>query len=183
MNVERLVRSFEGGGGWVFQGVEGRRGGGRYRWPGLARAINGGRGLSRCGIKRFTTGPQISTDAMDECEGGSRHPPPFHPRSTIWVRLPNCASLPLFARPNHPRRSPATLSRVRPELSVVVFASDSNSGRSRERLKSSENLELDDFAGIGAKIKCYRTQVDISRYTYTPGGCLMRSPLYYTRVK
>lgn len=105
---------------------------------------------------------------MDECEGGSRHPP----RSTRDPRYG------LGYRTVHPSpsssRVPITLDGHRdpiacsPKLSVVVFASDSNSGRSRERLKSSENLELDDFAGIGAKIKCYCTQIDISRYTYTP---------------
>lgn len=42
------------------------------------RAINGGRGLSRNGIKRFTTGPQISTDGMDECKGGSCYLTPFY---------------------------------------------------------------------------------------------------------
>lgn len=66
MNAEIRRTILLGGGGWVF------RGGRRRRQRGVAQAINGGRGLSRCGIKRFTTGPQISTDAMDEYEGGSR---------------------------------------------------------------------------------------------------------------
>lgn len=89
---------------------------------------------------------------MDECEGGSRHPPRSarDPRYGLGYRTVHPFPLPPSSQ--SPSTVTTTLSHVRSKytLSVVVFASDSNSGRSRERLKSSGNLELDDFAGIGA---------------------------------
>jgi len=112
--MQRLVLSS----GWFSEGV--------VEWPGVAQAINGGRGLSRCGIKRFTTGPQISTDAMDECAGGSppRHPlAPSHPFDSIWVRLPECATL---LRAPKPLPIVATLSCIHATLSRWWNASDTN---------------------------------------------------------
>lgn len=110
--TQRLVHPSRMAEGGFFNGRRGRR----YRWPRLPWAINGGRGLSRCGIKRFTTGPQISTDAMDECEGGLRHPPRStrDPRYGLGYRTVH--PLPLFVP-----RVPITLNghrgpyrRVRP---------------------------------------------------------------------
>lgn len=132
---------------------------------GVARAINGGRGLSRCGIKRFTTGPQISTDAMDECEGGSRRATlPIPPVDSIWVRLPDYATPPPHRPPSHPslhiaRHFERTLGRdpIAYSLNFVVerfrFEShDPLTAVPARPLKILENLELDDFArGIGTR--------------------------------
>lgn len=71
------------------------------------RAINGGRGLSRNGIKRFTTGPQISTDAMDECKGGSRCcTNPVHPLYLSSVPPPISPYRPASTPFHHSWRSP-----------------------------------------------------------------------------
>lgn len=96
-----------GNGGWVERVATGR-------------AINGGRGLSRNGIKRFTTGPQISTDAMDECKGGSCYCTPS-PIPTM------CTPFPRYAISDAPTLSSVRRSRV----SALPF--HSNSERVRDR--------------------------------------------------
>lgn len=139
--------------GWFSEGVA--------EWPGVAQAINGGRGLSRCGIKRFTTGPQISTDAMDECAGGSppRHPSCHPTLNAIWVRLPESAILPRALRPP-PIVVATTLSCIHATLSQWWNASDTNRPI-RSHGQNPRKFGARWYRRNRREIKCYCTRADI----------------------